>query len=60
MKETVLIDYAKPLMHIEWLVKKVHDLCLEHKYEQAQEAALRLTAEGRLLQTTLNHMKESK
>lgn len=53
-----LIDYAMPLMRIERAAKKIHDACLEHDYEQAQEQTLLLLTEARMLQTTLIHMKE--
>jgi hypothetical protein len=54
----VLIDYAMPLMNIERMTKKVHDLCLVHKYEEARELSVHLTVESRLLATTLRHMGE--
>lgn len=58
MREDKLIDYAMPLMKVERFAKKIHDLCLEHKYEEAQEVAKLLIAESRILQVTLQHMKE--
>lgn len=58
MKETPLIDYAMPLMKVERMAKKIHDLCLEHKYEEAQELTMMLLVEARILQITLKHMKE--
>lgn len=56
--EDDLIDYAMPLMKIERMAKRIHDLCLEHKYEEAREIALTLGAEARILQHTLRIMNE--
>jgi hypothetical protein len=53
-----ITDYALPLITIERLTKEVHDLCLEHEYDRAKEAALRLGSEARVLQHTLTIMKE--
>ena len=58
MKEDTIVDYAMPLMLIERAAKKIHDLCLEHKYQEAQEEAVTLLVETRLLQAALKHMKE--
>ena len=58
MKEDI-IDYAMPLMNIERLARQIHDLCLEHWYEEAREEALHLGAEARVLQHTLTIMKEN-
>ena len=58
MKEDVLIDYAMPLINIDSMAREIHDLCLERKYEEAQELALFLAAEARILKVTLQHMKE--
>lgn len=53
-----LIDYAMPLMNIESRVREIHDLCLEHKYGEAQEVARLLNAETRVLVHTLHIMEE--
>lgn len=58
MKEDMLVDYAMPLMKVERMAQKIHHLCLEQRYEEAQEQALLLTTEARLLQITLAYMKE--
>lgn len=58
MKEDVLIDYATPLMNVERLAKEVHDRCLHSTLAQAQEKALELVAEARLLVQTLRHMQD--
>lgn len=57
MKETVLIDYATPLMNVERLAKDVHDACLHRTLSEAEERALELVAEARLLVHTLRHMQ---
>lgn len=53
-----LIDYAMPLMNIESMAREIHDLCLEHKYGEAQEVARFLNAETRVLIHTLHIMEE--
>ena len=58
MENVALIDYAMPMMNMERMAKKIHDLCLEYRYEEARELAVELTAESRLLVTTLRHMSE--
>lgn len=56
--ENSIVDYAMPLMVIEKLAKEVHNKCLKHQYKEAQELALKLGAEARLLQATLVIMEE--
>lgn len=58
MKEDVLIDYATPLMNVERLAKEVHDECLHGTLAKAEEKALELVAEARLLVHTLRHMQD--
>lgn len=58
MKKDDIIDYAMPLMKVERFAQKIHNLCLEQRYEEAQEQTLLLIAEARILQTTIKHMKE--
>jgi len=57
MKEDVLIDYATPLMAVERLAKEVHDKCLHASLADAEEKALELVTEARLLVQTLRHMQ---
>jgi hypothetical protein len=57
MKDDVLIDYASPLMTIERLAKEVHDMCLHRTLADAEEKALELVVESRLLVQTLRHMQ---
>ena len=51
-------DYALPLMRIERMAKQAHDLCLEHKYGEAQAVAQLLCVEARMLQQTLRIIEE--
>lgn len=53
-----IVDYAMPLIKIERMAKEIHDLCLEHKYEEAGEQTLHLLAESRVLKHTLTIMQE--
>ncbi len=57
MKEDVLIDYASVLMTVEKLAKEVHDACLHRTLAEAEERALWLMVEARLLVQTLRHMQ---
>ena len=57
MKEDVLIDYATPLMNVERLAKEVHDACLHRTLSEAEETALELVTEARILVHTLRHMQ---
>jgi hypothetical protein len=57
MKEDVLIDYATPLMNVERLAKEVHDACLHRTLSEAEEKALKLVTEARILVHTLRHMQ---
>lgn len=54
-----LNDYAAPLMAIERMAKQIHDLCLEHKYEDARNVTQHLCVEGRVLQHVLYIMEET-
>ena len=55
---TDIVDYALPLIRIERLAKDIHELCVDQQYAAAQEYALQLGAEARLLHHTLELMKE--
>lgn len=57
-QSSTLIDYAAPMMRIERLLKDMHNLLLDNKFEEAMELNLLLVAESRLLQHTLVLMKE--
>ena len=52
-----VIDYAMPLMNIERLAKECHDLCLDHRYSEANEIALKLGVEARILSASLAIMQ---
>lgn len=56
--EDVIIDYAMPLMQVERMAKQAHDLCLEKRYKEARDIAMRMASECRLLYTTLQIMEE--
>lgn len=53
-----IVDYAMPLIKIERLVRDVHDLCLNKKYDEARELTLKLGVEARILGVTLAIMQE--
>ena len=53
-----IVDYAMPLMNIERLAKEVHQLCLKNKFGTAEDTAVLLLTEVRLLQSTLAIMRE--
>jgi hypothetical protein len=57
---TELIDYAAPMMRIERLLKDLHDLLLDGKFDEAIELSPVITTESKLLQNTLVLMKENK
>jgi len=59
-QQTTLIDYAEPMMKIERLLKDMHNLLLDNKFDQAIELSPVITAEAKLLQHTLILMKENK
>jgi len=58
MNDSVLVDYAAPLMEVERLAKGVHHACLERDYEKAQELAMAIVVEARITLQTLRHMNE--
>lgn len=60
VKTDVVVDYAQPLMAIERLCREASDLCLSHKYAEAQEVALYIAAEARILAVTLTHMESKR
>lgn len=55
---TDIIDYAGPLIRIERFVRDIHEMCVDTKYDDAQERVLQLGAEVRYLHHTLELMKE--
>ena len=57
MKDDIVIDYAQPLMNVERLAKEVHDACLHRTLAEAEERALELVTEARIVLQTLRHMQ---
>lgn len=55
---TDIVDYAMPMMRIEIIMKKMHNALLDHKLPEAQELAIELVSESRLLVNMLILMKE--
>lgn len=53
-----MIDYARPLINIEFMTRVVSDACLLQDYENAELVTIELMAEVRLLKHTLTVMKE--
>ena len=52
-----IVDYAMPLMNIERMAKEVHSRCLENNLRAAEEVALKLGVEVRILQASLAIMQ---
>ena len=57
---TELIDYAAPMMRIERLLKDLHNLLLDNKFDEAIELSPVITTEAKLLHNTLILMRENK
>ena len=57
---TELIDYAAPMMRIERLLKDLHNLLLDNKFDEAIELSPVITTEAKLLHNTLILMKEKR
>jgi hypothetical protein len=60
MNHPDLIDYAAPMMRIERLLRDLHDLLLDGKFDEAIELSPVITTESKLLQNVLVLMKENK
>lgn len=56
---TTLIDYAAPMMRIERLLKEMHNLLLDNKFDEAIELSPVITTEAKMLHNTLVLMKET-
>lgn len=54
-----MIDYAHHLIRMESLLKQAHDLCLMKEYDRAAQVMIEVTAESRLLTTTLREMEKT-
>ena len=57
MPTAEVIDYAMPLMNIERLAKECHNLCLSEKFDEANEIALKIGVEARILSASLAIMQ---
>ena len=55
-----MIDYAKPLINIEFMTRVVHDACLGKDYDNAKNVTVELAAEVKLLLNTLTLMIEER
>lgn len=53
-----LIDYARPMIRIEQMLKEMHNLLLAQRMDEAGEVGIYIVAEARLLCHTLTLMKE--
>jgi hypothetical protein len=52
-----IVDYAMPLMNIERFARECHDLCLNKDYDGANELALKIGVEARILGASLAIMQ---
>lgn len=57
-KAAVVIDYARPLLAIEFMTRVVHDACLSSNFTGAKDIAVELSAEVKMLINSLTHMAE--
>ena len=55
MKITEMIDYAPHLEELKKLLRQAHDLVNDHEYKEAEEVALKLTVEAKLLLNAIRH-----
>lgn len=53
-----IIDYAKPMLEIEDLLRKVHDACLQQNYKEAIMHTQHMATKAIHLLSTLVQMKE--
>lgn len=58
MRPTQLIDYAAPMLDLEKMLKDLHNLLLENKFDEGLELSMMIAAEARLLTRILQLMKE--
>jgi hypothetical protein len=54
-----LIDYAKPLINVEFMTRVIHDACLSKNYKGAKDISIELAAEVKLLINALTLMQEA-
>lgn len=55
MKIAQMIDYAPHLEELKKLLRQAHDLVNDHKYKEAEEVALKMTAEAKLFLNAIRH-----
>lgn len=52
-----IVDYAMPLMNIERLAREAHARCLERNFVEAENVAMKLAVEARILSASLAIMQ---
>jgi len=57
IKNDTITDYAMPLLKLEQLNRKIHDACLDKDYRTAEDLAVHIAVEARILQATLAIMQ---
>lgn len=55
MRVSEVIDYAAHIEEIKRLTRDVHELANDRKHKEAEEAALRLAVEAKLLYVAIKH-----
>jgi hypothetical protein len=50
-----VVDYAAHIEELKRLLRDVHDLANERKQKEAEEAALKLAVEAKLLYVAIKH-----
>jgi len=56
--DAVVVDYAQPMINIEFMTRVIHDACLSQNYHGAKDLAVALSAEVKILINSLTHMTE--
>jgi len=56
--DSIIVDYAKPMLEIDGLIRRIHDLALEKNYEAARDKTTELLAQARMLTATFTIMAE--
>lgn len=54
-----IVDYSMPLMKLEKLNRRIHDLCLQGKYMDACDLTQHILVEARILSASLAIMHEN-
>jgi hypothetical protein len=57
-KYETIIDYAKPLINAEQIMRDIHSACLDKKYDKAIQLTIDLITEIRILRSSLVIMSE--